>query len=733
MPAIYLPAFILGGARVVALVSGSSNRPVFSTVIEALDRLEAVYLFVCATSALVVLVRGFQQMTSVTARRQLRWIAWGTALGVGPFAFWYALPWSLGIDPPLALQMTAIPLGFVPLTFASAIVRYRLRDVEVIIKRGLAYTAFVGATLALGMAILKVVSFAFPTGADRQNWIIAVLATTVIVLLAQPVREAVRNALDRVFYRDRYDYRRALVAFARDLNRDLDVVRLGQRLVSRIVETLVIDRMALMLADERSGDFGSISDYGFDGVPPLPRASSFMARLDAGHTIALDDPIVAARFAAEEVEFWRDAGVYYFVPCVFDGGAIAVLALGRNDEPFNSEDLALLTAVAGQVATAIENGRLYRQLHVKAEEIGRMRKFNENILESLDDGLVVFDLDDRIVRWNLALEGFYGIDREDAIGRRLGEVFDESFAQAITAARRDNPYDATLYRVPLTSRRDDEDRKQLLVTATVVPLQDTESDIVAGAILLIEDITDRARLEEQLQISEKMASIGLLAAGVAHEVNTPLTGISSFTQLLLEGADPADPRTVLLEKIERQTFRAAKIVNSLLDLSRQGRPSAEPAAVDVNAVVTDVFALLEHQFEVARIKIRRELADSPGLVVGLEHQLQQVFLNLFLNARDAMPSGGWLFVSTRVEDDRVVAEVADTGAGIPPDRLARIYDPFFTTKAIGRGTGLGLSISYGIVREHGGDLHCDSVIGQGTRFTLSLPGAVRVERVGARA
>src|SRR5207253_7483834 len=135
--------------------------------------------------------------------------------------------------------------------------------VEVIVKRGLAYTAFVAATVALGLAILKLVSFVFPNGADRQNWIIAVLATTVIVLLAQPVRAAVQNALDRVFYRDRYDYRRALVAFARDLNSDLDVIRLSQRLVTRIVETLVLDRMALMLADERNGDFGAISALGF--------------------------------------------------------------------------------------------------------------------------------------------------------------------------------------------------------------------------------------------------------------------------------------------------------------------------------------------------------------------------------------------------------------------------------------------------------------------------------------
>src|SRR5205814_5527171 len=135
-------------------------------------------------------------------------------------------------------------------------------------------------------------------------------------------------------------------------------------------------------------------------VPRLERQSSLRARLDAGHTVALDDPIAAARFQAEEVEFWRDTGIYYFVPCVFEGRAIAVLALGRKDtdEPFNSEDLALLTAVAGQVATAIENGRLYRQLNLKAQELGRMREFNENILESIDDGLVVFDNDERIVR-----------------------------------------------------------------------------------------------------------------------------------------------------------------------------------------------------------------------------------------------------------------------------------------------------------------------------------------------
>jgi signal transduction histidine kinase len=364
-----------------------------------------------------------------------------------------------------------------------------------------------------------------------------------------------------------------------------------------------------------------------------------------------------------------------------------------------------------------------------------MREFNENILESLQDGLVVYDDTERIVRWNRALEDVYGVPRAEAVGRALVEVFDPPFVDALRAACRDNPDGATLFKVPMVVRKADStaddapvDRQRLLVNATAVPLRSIQAGAVSGTILLIEDLTDRTRLEEQLQISEKMASIGLLAAGVAHEVNTPLTGISSFTQMLLEKADPADPRTALLEKIERQTFRAAKIVNGLLTLSRPGSTGAERARVDLNDVITDVFSLLEHQFSASRIKVRRELAPMPAVVSAIEHQLQQVFLNLFLNARDAMPRGGWLTVITRCEGGQWIAEVADTGSGIPAEQLARIYDPFFTTKAIGRGTGLGLSISYGIIREHGGEIRCDSTVGQGTRFTVTLPAAVAAAR-----
>jgi signal transduction histidine kinase len=232
-------------------------------------------------------------------------------------------------------------------------------------------------------------------------------------------------------------------------------------------------------------------------------------------------------------------------------------------------------------------------------------------------------------------------------------------------------------------------------------------------------VTARVRLEEQLQHSEKMASIGLLAAGLAHEVNTPLTGISSYTQMLREQVAGLDPKAELLDKIEKQTFRAAKIINNLLNFSRSG--SAELETLDLNKVVLDVLSLLEHQLDKSRIKLRKELAEALPPVRGNENRLQQVFFNLILNARDAMPRGGWLTLATSADDDTVIVEVKDTGTGIKREDIKRIYDPFFTTKGIGRGTGLGLSVSYGILQEHGGAIFVDSAPGQGTTFQVALP------------
>ena len=326
--------------------------------------------------------------------------------------------------------------------------RYRLRDIEVIVKRGLIYAVFIAASIAVYFGMRNLSGFFFPDDSDPRNWIVAVLATAVVVLLTQPVRG---GSAERA--RPRCSIATGTITGARWSASRAISIPIWMSCASASGSSRASSRRSssigwrCCLPTSGSHDFSSIGDYGFSHqVPRLPRNSSFLARLDAGHTVALDDPIATARFEVEEVELWRDAGIYGLVPCVFEDRAIAVLALGHKDadQPFNSEDLALLTAVAGQAATAIENGRLFRQLNLKAEELDGLREFNENILESLDDGLVVFDAEERIVRWNRALEGFYGVARSEAIGRTLGDVFEATVRRG--AARRSPGEPATARR-----------------------------------------------------------------------------------------------------------------------------------------------------------------------------------------------------------------------------------------------------------------------------------------------
>ena len=720
LPLFYAPAFLIGATRALVMAGLVHLGPVSPWLVR-FETWSHLYLAACLLGGLAVMLRALRRLRSVTSRRQLRWIVWGSALGALPFVSLYLVPLLLGRSVTGG-EFTAVLLGCIPLAFASAIVRYRLMDVEVIIKRVLVVAA-VGLLLAMiYTGTLALVSVLVLGADENKNSFWALFATLIVALAAPGLWKSIQAGLDRLYYRDRYDYRRALLSFTRDLNSDLDVNRLSQRLVDRIAETLGIDRIALLLPDSRD-EAGQFVVRAASGQPEGARitispGTALAARLMDGQTVVVDDPLSSHRLTGDEAARWRDAGFGSFVPCVSNELTIGLLAVGRraHGEPLSSEDMSLLAAVAGQAATAIENARLYSQLQDKANEIEAVRQFNANVVRSLTDALVVVDPDDRVLLWNERAETLLGVTRDQAEGKSIVALFPRTFFDTIVAARRDEPAGTTLFRVQFTPSA--ADHRELLVNLAIAPFQRADGG-QAGWILVIADVTDRAGLEEQLRLSEKMAAIGLLAAGVAHEVNTPLTGISSFTQMLLEKAGPDDSRRELLEKIERQTFRAAKIVNNLLNLARPS--GGETGPVDLNVIIGDVLSLLEHQFKTGHIQVRRDLQDERLIVRGMEYKLQQVFLNLFLNARDAMPKGGWLSVSARVKGDEAVVEVGDTGIGIPPEHLARIYDPFFTTKGEGRGTGLGLSVTFGIVNEHGGTLSCESEPGQGTRFRLALP------------
>ena len=240
-----------------------------------------------------------------------------------------------------------------------------------------------------------------------------------------------------------------------------------------------------------------------------------------------------------------------------------------------------------------------------------------------------------------------------------------------------------------------------------------------------DDVTERVKLEDQVLQQERLASLGLLAAGVAHEINTPLTGISSYAQMLAEDLEVDDERRKILEKIETQTRRASDIANSLLNLARPQRSAFE--SLSLNESVAEVTQLLEPQLRDRGVRLESRLEAELPTIRGHKAKLQQVMLNLLFNAADAVGSGGRIALETRSDDSRVVLEVSDNGVGIGKDDLPRIFDPFFTTKGRGRGSGLGLSISYGIVREHGGAFEVESEPGEYTRFRVTFPRTGRAQ------
>jgi signal transduction histidine kinase len=239
-----------------------------------------------------------------------------------------------------------------------------------------------------------------------------------------------------------------------------------------------------------------------------------------------------------------------------------------------------------------------------------------------------------------------------------------------------------------------------------------------GTVIAFEDITEKISLQQQLLTSEKLASIGLLSAGVAHEINTPLTGISSYVQILQKKLARSH-HSQILEKIEAQTERVARIIKNLLNFARNPSDSSFHK-VNLQENLQEILSLIDYKLKTMNINL--ELKLSPVKSIWAEGgRLQQVFINIILNAIDAMPDGGALKIELSQTNNQAVMKIEDTGTGIKDQHLPHIFDPFFTTKGVGKGTGLGLSISYAIIKEHEGNITVESEPGKGSLFTLYIP------------
>jgi PAS domain S-box-containing protein len=736
---VFLPLGAFVYLSSALLTVGIRAGGVSESFVDIFYRLSFLHFLVGLVASAALLVRTYITAKNALVRQQMKWVVWGTVLSVTPFILLYGLVYLFGAATDRWLTDVAVlPLIAIPFAFGYSVLRYRLMDVELVVRRVFVYAL---TTLAIALLIGVVVytgglyafgsDQSFSSGEITLRVVAAVAAMAAIVMVAAPVKNFLQERVDRLFYGERYDLRNSLLDFGRTLSATTALDPLLDSLVSRLQEVMNVGRVAIFVEDRSAKNGYAVArSVGLDGAVFVPADFREMIRVRSAETGVV---------RADDLELGSDATVsarrtlHYYVPCVVRGRMVAVIGLGRSVDGalLSSEDVEILRTVSGYVAVAIENSLLYKDQQERASELKLLKEFNESIIESINVGLLAVDLEGRVTRLNSALEHMLDLRRDAAIGRRVEDLFSEDFADTLKQVLGKGGWRLqeirNIYKLHTATRTN----RALVLNIALAPLQDVQGQ--TGALVVVEDVTTRISLEEQLQQREKLSSIGLLAAGVAHEVNTPLTGVSSYTQMLLGMLSENDPKHALLQKVRTQAERATNIVNNLLNFSRTGS-ATEFAEVNVARVLDDTLQLLEPQMRRSQIEIVRAYEkDAPG-VYGNAGKLQQVFTNLLLNARDAIPDGGRIVVSTSTADDgSLVAEITDTGIGIAPENVAKIYDPFYTTKGVGQGTGLGLAVSYGIVQEHTGRITVESTPGHGTTFRITLPAArsrARLQAVG---
>jgi signal transduction histidine kinase len=741
MGLVYLPSVMVITVQAFAFLYWSATE----LLLHRLEQIAIGYLAAYYVLAALVFFGHYRITRDPLRRQQLKWLTRGTLLAVIPFTVLYVIPfladWPM---PSLLTKLSGLCLVFVPLTFSWAIVRYRLMDVDLIFKRGVAYTLATASLIGLYFGAVAIAAELIHKNLPSFGaW--GLIATIIITAqLFDPLKRAIQARLDRVFDRRRYDYRQTLIEFGRDLSSETDLDAVLMSVTDRLTRTLLVPRVALFLDGPRgrytlaaargldaslmpvTGRAAKALDLSFlnfdSGRPESGRLTQAVERDEAGSHLFFENPHQALSLSDSERAAAAALDLHYYLPCRVQQRTIAIVGLGRttSGDFLSSEDVELLESLASYVGIAIQNARLYASLAQKVSEYERLKEFNENIVESINVGILAIGLDETVESWNAQMEVMFAMPRVDVLNKPIDAIFPAEFMAEFRRLK-DEPGVHNLYKFQLHMQTGE----TRIANIAIAPLV-SRSFSVVGRIILVDDMTGRIQLESQLAQAEKLSSIGLLAAGVAHEVNTPLAVISSYTQMLAKQVRGDERLAPLLDRITSQTFRASEIVNSLLNFSRTG--STEFSEIDLNNVIRDTLTLLEHQFKTADVRLQVDLKPEIPRIVGNANKLQQVFLNLFINAKDAMQAGGSLRVSTEV-NGRVGVLIADTGSGIAPEHMQRIYDPFFTTKNAAaegqrRGTGLGLAVTYGIIQEHAGRIQVDSAVGHGTTFRLEFP-AVR--------
>ncbi|MBI4562091.1 MAG: GAF domain-containing protein [Candidatus Rokubacteria bacterium] len=683
----------------------------------------AVYISSCFASGFFKFIRQYRRSSGL-AKLQLRYLILGLVVpGTLATTTNVLIPLLFGTSRfskygPLFSLIVIAMIG-------HAIIRHRLMDIRVVIRKGVVYiAAFVAAGAILAGLIVGSNRLlpAAQLGMGRD-----VALGLVVALLFAPLKGRIQRIFDRYLYRETYDYQRTLREASRRMVTTLDLRSLLFYLCEVIGRTARPEMVGIYIRDPDGLEYrlatmqSLMGNEGTGTLPPVPATSGLPALLVKRRVPLVRDDLGGSSPDSQTsaaLEDLRRLGAEVVLPILEETRLTGFLAVGakRSGDPYFTEDLDLLSTLASQAAIAIKNAQLYR-------EVVLVNEYVDNILKTMESGVVAGSVERKVTLFNPAAERMTGLTAASIRSAPIAQL-PPGLSALLEATLADGQP-----RLQVETTLSDGAGRATPVICSTSPLRSTPGDLL-GAVLVFSDLTRLKELEREKLRAERLASFGALASGIAHDIKNPLVAIKTFAQLLPKKFAEENFREDFAKIAVREIGRIEGLVERLGDLSR---PSEDPLRqLDLQEPIEAKLELLRPQLEDKRIAVRRLYPAAPSPVVGDPARLEQLFMNLFLNALEAMEPGGELTIRLESLGDpglvTVRVQISDTGPGIPDPLLGKIFDPFVTTRP--RGSGLGLAICRAIADAHRATIRAEnSPGGRGATVIIEFPPAVGVPEV----
>jgi PAS domain S-box-containing protein len=621
-------------------------------------------------------------------RRQIEWAGLGLFVGLTPMVTLVFIPGWLGITFEPFSWLAILPLAAIPLGFLAALTEYRLWDLEPI-SRDLVSATLIVASGGFVFSLTNHILQTYAAGLGNIRNLLAFATGIILVLLLEPVRQRVEPFLDQWLHHGRPTPRWLLTHSTRDLATAEDPRRLLTTLGEILVSGLEIDPVATFLRTD-SNTFRKVFPKEDDRQPFL--LASDIEKQPFPHP---SEQVLAHQGFTQRILLERGGTTH----------GLLYLGLRRGLAPLGSEAGGVVSAFAAQTALGLENARRLDELRRQAEEYRILHANTQRIIESSAAGILVCDAGGRILSANSGAAEIFGLLARDLVGNTL-----ETYLVLPETWRPQLP----IHAVNAEAKTVGSPIIRLILAVSVLEL---DTGTFNGRVVVAQNVTELRKLQDRVREQERLAGLGRLTAGLAHEINTPLTGIASYAQMLGDMTPPDDPRSALLDKLVNQSFRVSRIVANLRELF-QGR-GGEGALMDVGQAVT----------QAAKDAIKSIQADNP-LLLDIPKQEMLVWAspgaidlaiaNLVRNAVEASPPDGAISIGVTQDEPGVLITIDDHGQGVPPGLRDRVFQAFVTTKTERGGTGLGLAITRDMIAQFGGEVWLEDLPGGGTRAAIRL-------------